>query len=52
VINTLGQTVYTQPLKQRETQIGLAGWSAAGVYFVAIVNASQNTVAVKKIVLQ
>jgi hypothetical protein len=50
--NSLGQTVFTTPISQQQSLINLSGWSGMGTYFVYVVDAQQNILEVRKIVLQ
>ena len=51
VINTIGQTVYTQEMSKNDTQVDVSACGASGIYFLYISN-GQNQLAVKKIILQ
>jgi hypothetical protein len=50
--NNLGQTVFTSLINQQQFYIDLLTWSGNGIYFVHIIDAVNNTIEVKKIVLQ
>ncbi|MFY9309615.1 MAG: LamG-like jellyroll fold domain-containing protein [Bacteroidia bacterium] len=50
--NNLGQTVFTSSINQQQFYIDLSTWSGNGIYFVHIIDAVNNTIEVKKIVLQ
>lgn len=50
--NNLGQEVYNAPVTQQSEYIDLNGWSGNGIYFVHVIDASSNTLEIKKIILQ
>jgi len=50
--NTLGQTVYTGAIDQKEVYIDLSDWTGSGVYFVHIIDESSNIVTTKRVVIQ
>jgi hypothetical protein len=50
--NSLGQTVFTTPIAQQQSYIDLSSWSGNGIYFVHIIDATNNTIDIRKIVLQ
>lgn len=50
--NNLGQEVYSAPVTQQTEYIDLNGWSGNGTYFMNVIDASNNTLEIKKIVLQ
>lgn len=52
ITNTLSQTVFTTTINQQTSYINLNSWSGNGVYFVHLIDAQQNTVDIRKIVLQ
>lgn len=52
IMNSLSQTVYTSLVTQQSTVIDLNSWTGAGIYFVHLIDASNNTIDIKKIVLQ
>jgi len=52
ITNSLSQTVYTSKVNQQTTSIKLNSWTGKGIYFVHLIDASSNTIDIKKIVLQ
>ena len=52
VFNTLGKIVNEIPIRSSNMQISTRNWGAAGVYFVKIVDDSNNIVATKKVILK
>jgi len=52
ITNSLSQTVYTSKVNQQSTTINLNSWTGKGIYFVHLIDASSNTIDIKKIVLQ
>jgi hypothetical protein len=52
IFNTLGQTMYSSPINQQESTIDLSEWTGKGIYFVHIINAENNTIDIRKIILQ
>jgi sugar lactone lactonase YvrE len=52
VFNTLGQIVNEIPIRSSNMQISTRNWGASGVYFVKIVDDSNNIVTTKKIILE
>lgn len=52
ITNSLSQTVYTSLVTQQLTMIDLNSWTGTGIYFVHLIDASNNTIDIRKIVLQ
>jgi hypothetical protein len=52
ITNSLSQTVYTSLVTQQLTTIDLNSWTGTGIYFVHLIDANNNTIDIKKIVLQ
>ena len=52
IVNTLGQEVFNQPMNAQQYVVPLNSWSGQGVYFVKIINAQNEVVNIKKIILQ
>ncbi len=52
ITNSVGQTVYTNPITEQSSYIDLSTWSGNGIYFVQIIDAQNNTIENRKIVLQ
>jgi hypothetical protein len=50
--NAIGQTVFTTPITQQQSYIDLSSWSGNGIYFVHVIDGSNNTIDIRKIVLQ
>jgi len=52
ITNSLSQIVYTTPINTQTTTVDLSTWTGNGIYFVHLIDASSNTVDIRKIVLQ
>ena len=52
ITNMLGQEVFSQPMNTQQYVIPLNTWTGQGMYFVKIINAQNEVVNIKKIVLQ
>jgi len=52
ITNTLGQEVFNKPMDTQQYVIPLNTWTGQGMYFVKIINAQNEVVNIKKIVLQ
>jgi hypothetical protein len=52
ITNSLGQIVYTTPINQQSSYVDLTTWTGNGIYFVQIIDAQNNTIENRKIVLQ
>ena len=52
ITNILGQEVFSQPMNTQQYVIPLNTWTGQGMYFVKIINAQNEVVNIKKIVLQ
>ncbi len=52
VTNALGQEVFNQPMNTQQYVVPLNTWSGQGMYFVKIINAQNEVVNIKKIILQ
>lgn len=52
ISNSLSQTVYTSLVTQQTTTIDLNTWTGNGIYFVHLIDSNNNTIDIKKIVLQ
>jgi hypothetical protein len=50
--NSLGQTVFTTFVTQQQSYIDLSTWNGNGIYFVHLIDASNNTLDIRKIVVQ
>jgi hypothetical protein len=50
--NNLGQVVFTNPLSQQSFYVDLNGWSGNGIYYLKLLDAQNNVVTIRKIVLQ
>ena len=50
--NSLGQVVFTNPLNQQNFYVDLTGWSGNGIYYLKLLDAQNNVLTVRKIVLQ
>ena len=51
ITNSLSQTVYTTPINSQNTNVNISPW-ANGIYFVHLIDVSNNIVDIKKIVIQ
>jgi hypothetical protein len=52
IINSLGQQVFQTSINQQSNFISLSGWSGNGLYFIQLIDASNNIIEIKKIILQ
>ena len=52
ITNSLSQIVYTTPINIQQTTVDLSTWSGNGIYFVHVIDGSNNTIDIRKIVLQ
>jgi len=52
ITNMLGQEVFNQPMSTQQYYVPLNSWTGQGVYFVKIINAQNEVVNIKKIILQ
>ena len=52
ITNMLGQEVFNQPMNTQQYFVPLNTWSGQGMYFVKIINAQNEVVNIKKIILQ
>jgi hypothetical protein len=52
ITNALGQQVYAAPMNTQQYVVPLNSWSGQGMYFVKILNAQNEVVNIKKIILQ
>ena len=52
ITNMLGQEVFSQPMNTQQYVIPLHTWTGQGMYFVKIINAQNEVINIKKIVLQ
>jgi hypothetical protein len=52
ITNTLGQEVFSEPMDTQQYVIPLNTWTGQGMYFVKIINAQNEVVNIKKIILQ
>ena len=52
ITNMLGQEVFNQPMNTQQYVVPLNTWSGEGMYFVKIINAQNEVVNIKKIILQ
>ena len=51
ITNMLGQEVFSQPMNTQQYLVPLNTWSGQGMYFVKIINAQNEVVNIKKIIL-
>ena len=52
ITNMLGQEVFNQPMNTQQYVVPLNTWTGQGMYFVKILNAQNEVVNIKKIILQ
>ena len=52
ITNSLVQTVFTSPVNQQQSSIDLSTWTGNGIYFVHLIDAQNNTIDIRKIILQ
>jgi hypothetical protein len=52
ITNALGQEVFSAPMNNQQYTVALNSWSGQGMYFVKILNAQNEVVNIKKIILQ
>ena len=52
ITNALGQEVFNQPMNTQQYVVPLNTWSGQGMYFVKIINAQNEVLNIKKIILQ
>jgi hypothetical protein len=52
IVNSVGQTVFTTPINQQTSYIGLSTWTGNGIYFVQLIDPQNNTIENRKIVIQ
>lgn len=52
ITNSLSQIVYTTSINTQTTTVDLSTWTGNGIYFVHLIDASSNTIDIRKIVLQ
>jgi hypothetical protein len=52
ITNMLGQEVFNQPMNTQQYVVPLNSWTGQGMYFVKIINAQNEVVNIKKIILQ
>jgi hypothetical protein len=52
ITNMLGQEVFNQPMNTQQYVVPLNTWTGQGMYFVKIINAQNQVVNIKKIILQ
>jgi hypothetical protein len=52
ITNAMSQIVFTSTIYQQQLQIDLTNWTGYGIYFVHLIDAQNNTIDIKKLVLQ
>jgi len=52
ILNSLGQQVFQSIINQQQFNIDLSSWSGNGIYFLHLINSQNNTVTIRKIILQ
>jgi len=52
IVNTLGQEVFSGAMNTQQYVVPLNSWTGQGMYFVKIINAQNEVVNIKKIILQ
>ena len=52
IINSMGQTIYTTSINQQQTNIDLSDWNGNGIYFLQVIDSTNNVIENKVIILQ
>lgn len=52
IINSLGQSVFDEPVSQSPFNIDMNGWNGNGLYFLHLIDGSGNITDIRKIVLE
>ena len=52
IINSLGQSLFDEPVTQSPISIDMNGWNGNGLYFLHLIDGSGNITDIRKIVLQ
>jgi hypothetical protein len=52
IINSLGQSLFDEPVTQSPFSIDMNGWNGNGLYFLHLIDGSGNITDIRKIVLQ
>lgn len=52
ITNSLGQIMFSSSINQQQSYIDLSTWSGNGLYFLHLIDSTNNIVDIKKIVLQ
>ncbi len=52
IINSLGQSVFDEPVSQSPFNIDMNGWNGNGMYFLHLIDGSGNITDIRKIVLE
>lgn len=52
IVNSIGQTVLTNPINQQTSYIDLSTWSSKGIYYVQLMDPEKNTIECRKIIIQ
>jgi hypothetical protein len=52
ITNTLGAAVFTTAINQKTSSVVLNDWGGHGIYFVHLIDAKNNTLDIRKIVIQ
>ncbi len=52
ITNSIGQSVFEQPINKQKVYVDLSTWCGKGTYFVAIIDSQGNLIDSRKIILQ
>jgi|GEM_PF-3460182 len=52
IVNSLGQSVYTSLINKKTETLDLKTWTGKGIYFVHFIDVNNNTLDIKKIIIQ
>lgn len=52
IMNSIGQTVFTTPINQQTAYIDLSSWTGNGIYFLKLIDQQNNTIEIRKIMIQ
>jgi hypothetical protein len=52
IINSTGQTVFSQNVNQQQFNIDLSTWTGRGIYFIQVVDSSNTVLETKKILIE
>lgn len=52
IVNSIGQTVYNTNINQQSYYLDLSNWGGYGIYFIHVINPQNQSIEIKKIILQ